>query len=348
MLSLQAVLPTHIFSQLTGEDDDDDNDNDEENRHIPPKKTTENPSVHHSSQDPGVSRLLQALHSTAAATTTTTKVHYSKPAATTPVPTLEPASTMGAAFLSTTTTTQKSVKKKNDNHDDETMTVRDIHAEESTARNLPDKLEETMGPGNGDGPSLVIENIKPKAYVMKLTAAPKVAKPVQSTGGPQEVASVHDSMMDLEQLPVTDANDVAPTIQYNSSSQQEQQQQKSRYSRKEMERLLRQGQLNHEAIQDSDRLTEWEQEAPNQYVPEQEVTTNQIPLHGVRNVPTQMYDPSAGGTITGVRGRGKNQISHLLGQAANLELARARGMPGSSNNGMGNVHRVNAKRKYGW
>ena len=68
-----------------------------------------------------------------------------------------------------------------------------------------------------------------------------------------------------------------------------------------------------------------------------------------RMAATPMYDPREGAAVVGGAagaGRGKNQINHLLANAASLELARARGMvakPGGSN-----PHRVNAKRKYGW
>ena len=87
---------------------------------------------------------------------------------------------------------------------------------------------------------------------------------------------------------------------------------------------------------------------PQAYVPTDGAAAHVDTTGLVRMAATPMYDASQGQAVvgTGAGGRGKNQINHLLASAANLELARARGMvakPGGQNS-----HRANAKRKYGW
>ena len=118
-------------------------------------------------------------------------------------------------------------------------------------------------------------------------------------------------------------------------------------SRKEMERALRQGRLA-EVLQEGG-LTEMRAADPTAYQPE--ISTAPPAGSAVRNVPTQMYDPSTGTTVTAMvaqgaghrGGGGKNPISQLLSQAAQLEQHRAQN-PASA----AKAHRASAKRKYGW
>jgi hypothetical protein len=128
--------------------------------------------------------------------------------------------------------------------------------------------------------------------------------------------------------------------------QQELQQQQQQYtsrkrSRKEMERALRHGNLD--AVMDDSQFVSLEQSQPDSYTPQPE--TYAVPQYGIRVAATAMYDPSQGAAVTGVKkGRGKNQINHLMASAANLELQRAR----QGNSNIGKMHRANAKQKYGW
>lgn len=128
--------------------------------------------------------------------------------------------------------------------------------------------------------------------------------------------------------------------------------------RQEMERLLRQGQLDAALDQSSASsgtntnsvaANTISLQQPQAYVPTDGAAAHVDTTGLVRVAPTPMYDPRQGQAVVGTgggAGRGKNQINHLLASAANLELARARGMvakPGGQN-----PHRANAKRKYGW
>ena len=319
MLSLQAVLPPHIFAQLTksqreGEtatNDDDDDDDDDDSPPSKSKQTTRT-TVAAQSQDPGVSRLLQALHGTGTQDDNNDngKTPDKKPN--------QPSLPMGAAFLSTTTTIIKP---------SEESAVRDIHVSETTTQTTKpvdsEMEEETKTTLESTSRSLLAPKFSTTAphYVQ-----PSLAPDVPVTGEPMTSATTAaDALYPVEPEPQNQRQSHVP-----------------KRNRKEMEKLLRHGHLDQ---MDNDTMVQLEQASPHAFVPQPEVT--QVPSHGVRNVPTQMYDPSAGGTVTGVRGRGKNQISHLLGQAANLELARARGMNGSGGAG-GTSHRASAKRKYGW
>lgn len=136
----------------------------------------------------------------------------------------------------------------------------------------------------------------------------------------------------------------APTAAYPAatpapSSQGRPERQKSR--KREMERMLRQGNLSSVT---SDVHLEGQAhvyQAPQ----EEEQATYQS--HGVRVVPTTQYNAGAGGMVTAAKitgkQRGKNQMNALLVNAASLEAQRARNpLPQQK------VQRANAKRKYGW
>jgi hypothetical protein len=90
--------------------------------------------------------------------------------------------------------------------------------------------------------------------------------------------------------------------------------------------------------------TQMEQAKPDAYVPKEE--TYAAPMRGVKNVATQMYNPSAGTDVQAemnMKVKGKNQINHLMASAAQLEMQQARqGGPKV------NSQRAGAKRKYGW
>eukprot|EP00977_Amphora_coffeiformis_P000065 scaffold15_cov204-Amphora_coffeaeformis.AAC.10 len=120
--------------------------------------------------------------------------------------------------------------------------------------------------------------------------------------------------------------------------------------RQEMERLLRQGQWDAALDPSASAVSRvLEMDQPQAFVPTDGAAQNVDTTGLVRMAATPMYDPSQGqavvGQAAGSAGRGKNQINHLLASAANLELARARGMAAKPGQ---NSHRANAKRKYGW
>ena len=137
-------------------------------------------------------------------------------------------------------------------------------------------------------------------------------------------------------------------------------------SRQELERALRQG--NVHVLQDPSLSLAFQvdvhslqQADPAEYAPNSE-TANEEALrqsqqHGIRVGPTLMYDASTGAAekfVAGadggprLKGRGKNQIHHVVAAAAQLEMQRARqNLPGASSSS-GSTHRANAKAKYGW
>lgn len=114
---------------------------------------------------------------------------------------------------------------------------------------------------------------------------------------------------------------------------------------REMQKALMKGDFAA-ALQGQD-VAKVQQAHPDAYHPEPE--TYAVPQHGIKVVPTAIYDPSSGAASTKVagKGRGKNQIHHLMASAANLELQRARGMGGNSSES-GKAHRIKARNKYGW
>jgi hypothetical protein len=123
-------------------------------------------------------------------------------------------------------------------------------------------------------------------------------------------------------------------------------------SRKDLERVLRQGNLSAAFDLPSSNtagttppFVSLHQAHPEAYTPDPE--TYAVPTHGIRVAPTAMYDASAGTAVIGTNNsRGKNQIHQLLASAASLELQRARGL--GTEKGKASSHRANAKTKYGW
>ena len=116
----------------------------------------------------------------------------------------------------------------------------------------------------------------------------------------------------------------------------------SKRQRQEMERLLRQGQFDA-ALTNSQNTIAMAQPASLQPTDgaSQAVDTTGL----IRHTATPLYQASQGQAVVGHggAGRGKNQIHHLLANAASLDLARARGLVGK-NTGKKNT----GKRKYGW
>jgi len=71
-----------------------------------------------------------------------------------------------------------------------------------------------------------------------------------------------------------------------------------------------------------------------------------IHTHDIKLTSKSLYDPETG-EMKAKNGRGKNQIHHVLAQAAQLEEDRLqRGLVGAAQNAK--RYRANAKQKYGW
>jgi hypothetical protein len=137
-------------------------------------------------------------------------------------------------------------------------------------------------------------------------------------------------------------------------------------SRQELERALRGG--NVQVLQNPSHafqvdVQSLQQADPAEYAPDPESaherSLRQSQQHGIRVAPTLMYDASTGTAESSVagsaaeggagppklKGRGKNQIHHVVAAAAQLEMQRARQTPSASGSA---THRANAKAKYGW
>jgi hypothetical protein len=248
---------------------------------------------------------------------------------------------MGAAFLSATTTTTAAVSTTTAN------SVRDIHGESTAPPPSSEmKLNQTIAKDTRKPPPPA----QPQGMGLRLPvvmAAPRVrAAPAISSS-----AMMMQSQQQQQHDPAGDLSDNEPASETVEAIQKS-----SKRSRKEMERLLRHGQLDDAVrMNDSGNMTFMEQAAPDQYAAlpgeEQGIDSSSIQQHGVRVVPTPMYDPATGQTVKGIGGaKGKNQISHLLQSAASLELSRARAAAGSSTSSsstqIGKTNRANAKRKY--
>ena len=261
----------------------------------------------------------QASKSTTVTTTTTTSrdpgisslledLQHSKPIVTSTRKGLvgkKSSEPLGAAFLTTVTTT---VVDPNDE-------VRDIH-NEPRVETVEDQPEEDE------------EDSKPSFKRVSLAPVPRRVK------GPtperdRDADFTTDSRF-ASAPSATSAVTVATQLDGTAAGLPA-----SKKSRQELERALRQG--NFGAL-DSSRVEHLEQAIPS-YQPQAPAAA---PTHGIKVVPTAIYDPSAGGAVTGRRGK-SHQINQLLAQAASLEQARAQGQVKGPTS-----HRANAKRKYGW
>ena len=143
-------------------------------------------------------------------------------------------------------------------------------------------------------------------------------------------------------VPVTMPPPPQPTVAASSTTTTTAAAVPSKRQRQEMERLLRQGQFDA-ALTNSQNTIAMAQPAslqPTDGVSQAVDTTGLI-----RHTATPLYQASQGQAVVGHggAGRGKNQIHHLLANAASLDLARARGLVGK-NTGKKNT----GKRKYGW
>ena len=361
ILSLASVLPQHIFDQLTKSQVQGDVSDDEEDDTINAMITTKGaPKIRNAPpkselqvQKEGISSLLldlqQAAPTASCSGSSTTPTFSSKPAPPSK-PQKQKQERMGAAFLQSTIVVETKTTSNNN-------TVRDIHAEEEADTNVisvsaaadSHLLKPAPAAAAAAAPTAVARDpqvataptftrVNPVPGMMPRAAAPPIQLSTSSStaaaaaaggGGGGAPPSLAYSAPPASE-PATMADDRAPP---------------RKRMRKEMERALRQGNLAAALESDANFSASLQQAPPDAYVPEPE--TYAVPQHGIKVVPTAMYDPSAGQAVQGAsdKGRGKNQIHHLMASAASLELQRARGLGGNAG---GKAHRANAKQKYGW
>jgi hypothetical protein len=149
-------------------------------------------------------------------------------------------------------------------------------------------------------------------------------------------------------------------------------------SRKEIERTLRRGGKNKmdDVWKNMDFTQTQDGVDPNRYAPnviaaaqQQQLTSISSNASFIKNSTTHIYDPALGTTVpynatvktdsndssaatktVAMKGRGKNQINALLSQAVTLERERnEQQLPSvTTSKTTQQIHRANAKRKYGW
>jgi hypothetical protein len=348
IISLSAVLPQHILDQLTksqvggasdDSDDDDDDDNDDDNddkvgRKPKPKPPAESESASSAkiissniSEDIGLSQLLSDLHAAP------TQGQGKKKKTANSQTEIVASEKMGAAFLSTTTTTTTGVV------DPKQKGVRDVHSHSSLLLSLPVETRKAAPPLTRlAAPRLAAPVRRP------ISAAPPVAPlPLQAPPAPKPAYPTASAQPQSQQQSQPNSNKNTNTNTISKQSRKR--------SRKDLERALRQG--NMDIVDDREdglHVQSVQQAQPDAYTPHEE-SYAAVPTHGVKVVPTAMYDPSAGQAVVGTSAagvkRGTNQINQLMASAANLEQQRTQGIGGTSNQA-GKTHRANAKHKYGW
>ena len=343
ILSLQSVLPAHILEQLTKSQvrgdalntntNDDDDDDDWE----PPASSSKAPpsfkaTNRNSSNDAGIDSFLSELHQSAPATTITNNKSSRPTTAAPPAP-------LGAAFLSTTTVVTTTTKGQ-------PGMVRDIHGENFLSTKRDETEEPTFMSKQSTTTSSVLRAAprhsvpRPSTTKNSPLTAPAANAAATTIANPTTTANILHSGMKSTDNNDNNDNNANAAVPPNSNKRR----------RQEMERLLRQGQLD--AALDASNTSNANITAMEQPVSLGPTDGASLPVDTtglVHMKATPMYDPKQGTAVLssggGAPGRGKNQINHLLASAANLELARARGMVPHATHGQ-NSHRANAKRKY--
>jgi hypothetical protein len=329
ILALQAVLPPHILeqlqqSQVQGGGNDESDDSEDEmapSAVIASGSKTAKDANRATGSDAGIDSFLSALQGAAPValggiTRSSFTSSLSKSSATTQTP-ASASSKLGAAFLSTTVVSSGS------------SGVRDIHGETSVVA-APSQAATSVvkaAPSVNEKPNNNRSLPRPPARIPRVLAAAPVISSLEDH-------SVSSESKGFPSATTTTTDATAAFPQGTMSSKRR---------RQERERLLRQGQLDA-ALGDDSRAMSMNQ--PDSLGPTDGSGEHVDTTGMVRMSATSMYDPSQGQAVTGsTKGRGKNQINHLLASAASLELDRARGMAGGN---AGKTHRTNAKRKYGW
>lgn len=371
ILSLTAVLPQHILDQLTKSQvrsgggggkgtnvakgtDENDYDSDEEDSDTPfhhPNAQPKQAQPNHASKDEGLASLLSELHAapTAGSFSSSSQKNASGE---------QKSTIIGQEFLRTTTVVETR-RRLDTNADRGSSVIRDIHSEptrqEVQIKRPPEAGANAVSPPSAQ-PILAKPNeIIPPAIRRPVLAAPPVVRPHATSPPvpPSEPAPATTATFYEEP-----AASAAPPTTVTTSEARKQ----NKRSRQEMERALRQGNISilHESSSSSQTgggsIISMQAPAPHLHAAEVNAAAASVPIvqHGIKVVPTAVYDPSLGQAVPMVggkgpagrgKGSGKNQIHHVMAAAANFELQRAQA---SARGRGGNAHRANAKQKYGW
>eukprot|EP00934_Nitzschia_sp_Nitz4_P003201 Nitzschia sp. Nitz4//scaffold104_size75438//48394//49740//NITZ4_005661-RA/size75438-exonerate_est2genome-gene-0.54-mRNA-1//-1//CDS//3329532401//3191//frame0 len=384
LLRLQAVLPQHIWNQLTndaaGDADSDDEQTStriqkpvkqqaasdtskktsalrEDSGNLRPKFLSSTPQA-----DTELSGLLMALPKTKGSTSSSSSILRPVTDATNDFPTATTtakvdipetsqfrptsSSTLGAAFLSVST--QVTRKRKDGSKAKE---VQDIHAPPAATPSTASVHDIAPTPSPATASTSVSASSaswsipRPTAATVHArTAAPSVRSSAPMPRPPQPPSS-----MSYQGTPQGVAS-YAPAPQPAAAGAVPNHSKKSR--KRQMEAMLRAGNLSE--IESDVHIAP--PDASGSLPTGSETAASTVNIHGVRVVPTTSYQVGAGGMTasTSVSGkqRGKNQLSALLVNAASLESKRKEqalfptNLDGGAQNGR--QKRANAKRKYGW
>lgn len=355
ILSLAAVLPQHILDELTQRQDENSSDDDDDDRKVSSpimkRRSITTTTTTSRSNDGRMSHFLSDLKAVRPTTGDSSfEFHKRESSSSRGVTTTQP---LGAALLQTTTFLQKAG----------TAGVRNIHETEEYATNdsssFIQKKKDNHAPTEPTEQISVEHSSQPPNHpIIKrlslvrpviLESAPRIIIPSHQDDSVACTTAAHSSsarMLSSNHFPVEHTDEPSTGMHTNDDDNGDQHyiNHTNKRSRREMEKALRKG--NFQSLDASqNHVTHYlEQARPDSFVPDPE--TYAVPQHGIKVVPTAMYDPKAGTStnLAAGKGRGKNQIHHLMASAANLELQRARGMASSGSSS----HRANAKQKYGW
>jgi hypothetical protein len=316
-------------------------------------------------------------------TTNTTDATVTAPAATqstrAPLPAATTTTTtnqLGNAFVDNIVTTTTRSKKNRTPHPKASF-VRNIHQDDNDDDGIQVIVETAPGQDDDEVSTIITSTDALDASSSfpsqqrrynRVQAAPRVDLSTTAVG-------INLPQQQQELLPTLDCT--------NETTLFDQEPSKRHFSRKELERRLRRNNGNATVnINDIWNDTGWTQTQqgvdPNLYAPcappPTSVATTSSAPYTVRNVATHMYDPSTGTTVPVAnphsiassssggggnttdgtilqKGKGKNQIHHLLAQAVKLERERSQQHNHASHTTTTSaiqLHRANAKRKYGW
>jgi hypothetical protein len=364
ILSLSAVLPQHIWNQLTNNNDSDDSDDDNDAHY---RNTRKKPAPQSQSQsqlpkgavpspkDSQMGDLLAELLSTKHSSNNSKK-QPGMIAITSATHAPTSSTILGAAFTTFETTTTV-IQKKN-------AQVEDIHG--APTKEQPQASEPTVPSATASAPktttaTVTSGNTTTKPPTVKAASAPVAAPPRPLA---RVLAPTIRAAPIVRAAPTTSYQHALPHYQQQqqqyennpTSTQQQQQQQppqiSSKKAKRQLQTMLRQGNLSQVSAQ------AYELQAPDTTntfsLPDVggNATTASLDSHGVRVVPTQTWAQGSASVSTTISGKqkSKSQLNSLMASAASLEQARAQNPISGSNSSTTkqSSFRNNAKRKYGW
>lgn len=297
-----------------------------------------------------------------------------------PPPNATKVSKLGDAFLQSSTTTTKSVKSK-------PIVIRNIHDDDFvTNADYDDDENEVTSQANHQIKSHIHDlavSSMPTSTIVNRTDSDHRSRPKIAI---RAAPLVNAALLPHPSMPLPSQQKSLSPINESQSNPTVAQEQRF-LSRKEIERTLRRAgdnSIKNASIGSNGKIDDvWMNMAftqtqqgvdPNMYAPnviaaaqQQQLTSVSNNVSLIKNSTTHIYDPTLGTTVpynasksdtadatatksVAVKGKGKNQINSLLAQAVALERERSEQQIQSTatSKTTQQVHRANAKRKYGW